>query len=97
MLFLCPQILKYAEEFFAEKITSFTLLKEPIEVSDFNMSDKPVYLPPCGRFKFSANPFQINFVHKTLYTFLPLAGDFERSLAFQFLQVIFRDIHIQNN
>src|SRR3989344_2422681 len=97
MLFLRPQIFKYYEEFFAEKITPFTFLKEPIEVSDFNMSDQSVYLPPCGRFKFSVNSFQINFVHKTLYTFLPLAGDFERSLAFQFIQVIFRDIHIQKS
>lgn len=85
MLFSCSQTFKYTEEFFAEKITSLTLLKEPIEVSDFNMSDQPVYLSPGSRFKFSANPLQINFVHKTLYTFLPLAGDFERPLAFQFL------------
>jgi len=39
MLFLRPQIFKDAEEFFAEKITPFAFLKEPIEVSDFNMSN----------------------------------------------------------
>jgi len=84
MLFSRPRIFKYAEEFFAEKITPFAFLKEPIEVSDFNMSNQPVYLPPGCRFEFSADSFQINFVHKPLDTFLPLAGDFKRSLTLQF-------------
>ena|SRR3989344_935717 len=94
LLFRYAISFQHAEEFLAEAIRSLALAKEPIEVADFQMPQKPVYLPPDDGLKFCPDPLEIYPIHEVLDKFLPFTGCFEGSFTRQFFEIVLGNIHV---
>ncbi len=72
-----PSAFEDAEKFLAETIAALALLEKPVQVADFYMRHKAVYLLPNYRLPFCADSLQIDLVHKALDELLALARYFE--------------------